>query len=237
MAVLVEGISVVVKRKVIEEKISGGWGIFQTLVPDQTQKLSSDGELVSVSFKTSLEVEKFCTTLTQAGLVFTVDGISCDFAVVGMDLGPTTKTPWLEFLCKSEERKLSFCWLFEGERDKGMGVFLPDLSMDIAVPADWNYETSLTANNIFTPPNTNLKKIDDLIEKGVALHQQGKSGEAIDIFLDAVELGSRNARFILGCMYCNGEGVEQNFEIGRKWLSQAADLGHEMAQKFLSRLP
>jgi hypothetical protein len=149
MAVLVEGISVVVRRDAIEAKIDGGWQAFQELVPNQT--LCTDGQLASVSFMSPIDVENFCQSLKQVGLLFTKKGTPHDFAVVGMDTGPTAATPWIEYLGKSKERKVSCCWLFEGERDKGFGTYMPSLSIDVAVPIGWTYEDSLTANHTFTP--------------------------------------------------------------------------------------
>ena len=151
MAVLIEGISVVVRRDAIEAKLAGGWRKFCELVPNHA--LCTDGQLASVAFTSPVDVERFCKLLKKNGLVFTERGTPLDFAVVGMDVGPTAKTPWLEFMLKNEERKISFCWLFEGKRDKGAGTYMPGLSIDIAVHLGWTYEESLTAHHIFIPPN------------------------------------------------------------------------------------
>lgn len=155
MAVLVEGISVIVKRDAINTKVNGGWQTFQELVPNQT--LCTDGQLAGVSFLSPGDVEKFCNSLKRAGLVFTEKGVPHDFAVVGMDTGPTAPTPWLEYLGKSEVRKISCCWLFEGNRDKGAGVYISGSSIDIAVPNGWTYEDSLTAHHVFIPRSSQTR--------------------------------------------------------------------------------
>ena len=150
MAVLIEGISVVIRRDAIQANINGGWQSFQDLVSNQT--LCTDGQLASVSFMSADDVERFTKSLKQVGLVFFEKGKPRDFCVVGMDVGPTATTPWLEFLCKSQARKISSCWLYEGLRDKGAGTYLQSLSLEVAVPDGWTYENSLTAHHIFVPP-------------------------------------------------------------------------------------
>jgi len=149
MAVLVEGISVVIRRDAIEAKIKGGWQSFQDIVPNQT--LCTDGQLARVGFTSPDDVEKFTQSMESGGLIFQKNGSAKDFSVVDMLTGPTVKTPWLEFLCTSKTREISSCWLYEGPRDKGSGAYFPSQSLEVAVPYGWTYEESLTAHHIFVP--------------------------------------------------------------------------------------
>ena len=149
MAVLIEGISVVVRRDAIGAKLQGGWQAFSDLVPNGT--LCTDGQLARVGFMSPDEVEEFIQSLERLGLRFLDGGTAQDISVVDMLTGPAQDTSWLEFLCKSKERKISSCWLFEGPRDKGAGTYLPSLNMEVAVPYGWTYEGSLTEQHKFIP--------------------------------------------------------------------------------------
>ena len=57
MAVLVEAISVVVRREAIDRSFAGGWDSFVSLVPNAT--LCSDGQLARVGFMDPKAVERF----------------------------------------------------------------------------------------------------------------------------------------------------------------------------------
>ena len=65
MAVLVEGISVIVRRTSIETHVAGGWKRFQALVPNAT--LCWDDDLARVGFLTPNEVGAFIDALEAIG--------------------------------------------------------------------------------------------------------------------------------------------------------------------------
>ena len=52
----------------------------------------------------------------------------------------------------------------------------------------------------------------------------------------AAERGLADAQFILGFMYENGYGVEQDLRKAREWYQKAANQGNEDAKKVLERL-
>lgn len=58
--------------------------------------------------------------------------------------------------------------------------------------------------------------------------------KAYDLFLEAAEDGCVDAQVYLGHMLCAGEGVEQNFEEGEKWLRLAAEAGSIKAMRLLT---
>ena len=68
MAVLVEGISVVVRVDAIIEKLSGGWIQFLELVPNKT--LCTDGKLVRVGFMVPQDTKRFVDKLETRRLTF-----------------------------------------------------------------------------------------------------------------------------------------------------------------------
>src|ERR1039458_7210552 len=94
MAVLVEAISVIVRRDSIEQKLSGGWNAFEQSVPNAT--LCDDGVLARVGFMDPRDVGRYIDWLEENGLVFFREGKTVDIAVVDQLSGPTAPCEWLE---------------------------------------------------------------------------------------------------------------------------------------------
>lgn len=98
MAVLVEALSVIVKRASIDAIWQGGWSAFQRVVPNST--LSSDQHLVRVGFMAPADVIAFVVQLEAGGLVHQKDydriADAVDMVVVDQFTGPTTPAPWLQ---------------------------------------------------------------------------------------------------------------------------------------------
>ncbi len=65
------------------------------------------------------------------------------------------------------------------------------------------------------------------------LHQETDAGKAVGFFELAAEQGNTYAEYQLGKMYCSGEGVPQNLEIGVAWLQSAANHGNPHAPPLL----
>jgi hypothetical protein len=86
MAVLIEGISVVVIRKAIESRCRGGWEGFVSLVPNRT--LCTDGELARVGFMSPDATREFIADLEDAGLVFEASNRPMDMTVIDQQQGP-----------------------------------------------------------------------------------------------------------------------------------------------------
>ncbi len=80
MAVLVEAISVVVRRDSIDRTFDGGWTGFVSCVPNAT--LCTDSQLARVGFMDPGAVGKFVESLQAAGLVFVQSGKCTDLVVV-----------------------------------------------------------------------------------------------------------------------------------------------------------
>ena len=160
MAVLVEGISVIIRRKKIDEMFSGGWDAFQEDVPNQT--LCADDELARVGFMSPPDAEAFIWQLEKGGLTFAREERAVDMAVVDQMRGPAISAEWLEFAhltLDGTDNKVAACWLFEGPRIAA-GVHVHSKNMTLATPEGWRYEDSLSANFKFVPNeemNENLK--------------------------------------------------------------------------------
>lgn len=141
MAVLCEGISVIVRRDAIEYHIDGGWAAFDELVPNST--LCSDGELARVGFMDPGSVRAFVETLESHGLTFMEDML-----VIDQVKGPTLDCNWIQFgrfpIGDKPDDRVGMCWLFEGERVMGDALYIKEGSMKLYTPPDWRYEGSLS---------------------------------------------------------------------------------------------
>ena len=174
MAVLVEAISVIVRKQAIEARLRGGWQAFMATVPNNT--FCDDGELARVGFMHPMDVQAYVQRLESLGLVFARDGAFVDIAVVDQGQGPTLSAQWLEFaklrFGEGPER-VSACWLYEGSRNFGAGTYMRDLSMQLAVPEDWRYEESLSAHSEFVPTGEMDERLEFL-----------RTENGVDVFLD-----------------------------------------------------
>ena len=154
MAVLVEGISVVVRRASIEAHVGGGWKRFLELVPNAT--LCRDDDLARVGFLTPNEVGAFVDALEAEGLTFLSEGGAVDLAIADQQQGITTHCEWLEFARlgwgenRSEDDRVGACWLWDQPR-VGAGTHYPSEGLKLATPAGWQFEGSLSHQFAFMP--------------------------------------------------------------------------------------
>jgi len=143
MAVLVEAFSVIVRRDSIDKSFAGGWSAFVRTIPNRTS--CYEDELVRVGFMEPDSVRQYIETLEQGGLVFLDDDKAVDMVVCDQHDGPTTTCDWVEFgkLPIDNDRKVAAAWLYEGRRFAG-GLHFKGTSMQLATPAHWQYEGSLS---------------------------------------------------------------------------------------------
>lgn len=133
MAVLVEGISVIIRREVIESKYPGGWRLFEKDTPHKT--LCADEQLVRVGFHTLQEVDAYLERIQQFGFIFMQDDQAVDMAVVHQLQGIASPCEWLEYghvRLSGSGSRVAAC------RRKGAPV------TRLTTPEDWSYEGSLS---------------------------------------------------------------------------------------------
>jgi hypothetical protein len=136
MAVLVEGISVIIRRSKIEEVMS--WDEFQSLVPNAT--LCADDEIARVGFMGPADTKAFMQTLEAKGLRYLCDGKAKDITVVDQQEGLMTPTPWLEV------------GHIELNGNRIAAARLKDSNLKtVLTPHGWEYEGSLTQSFSFLP--------------------------------------------------------------------------------------
>lgn len=142
MAVLVEALSVVVRRQAIDSVFPGGWAGFVRFVPNRT--LCADGELARVGFMSPEDAKRFVDLLEGRGLRFLAEAGAEDLAVVDQLRGPTCRASWLEFgsIELKPGQKVAACRLAGSEEEH------------IACPEGWTYESSLSNRFTYVPGDT-----------------------------------------------------------------------------------
>jgi hypothetical protein len=78
MVVLIEAISVVIRRNEIEASYPGGWKSFAADAPNST--LCADSQLARVGFMQPSDVQAYVSELERSGLVYEEGGSAKDIA-------------------------------------------------------------------------------------------------------------------------------------------------------------
>lgn len=155
MAVLVEAMSVIIRREAILEKFAGGWPAFVARVPNQT--LCFDAWLVRVGFMFEADLQEFCRLLEWKGLEYEVDGVVRDFVVATQQGGFGDPCPWAEFGRVTDVRiggTIAYCRARAQDAGK------------VAVPAGWRFDRSLSEESGFTSAEDWDKEFEYLGREG-----------------------------------------------------------------------
>jgi hypothetical protein len=153
MAVLIEGISVVVRMDAVRAKFPGGWSVFEQIVPNAT--LCCDDELARVGFMVPEDVGLFIDKLEANGLAFFKNNRTVDIVVVDQLTGPTNDCAWVAYgHVDHGGNRVAACML------KG------STQMQLLTPYGWSYEESLSASYTFMPNEKGEKKFKLLGQEG-----------------------------------------------------------------------
>jgi hypothetical protein len=141
MAVLVEGISVVLRTDAVLAAYVGDWDQFVSDVPNST--LCADGELLRVGFMVPDAVRDFVAHLEQRGLRYLSNGVANDLVVVHQQGGPLAPCDWIEFghvlLVGDPRKRVAAC------KRKGSAL------AQVICPEGWTFESSLSSSFGFVP--------------------------------------------------------------------------------------
>lgn len=139
MSVLVEAISVIVRKDAITAKYPGGVAAFRADVPNDT--FCDDGQIIRVGFMSPEDVQGYIEGLGLAGLTYLSGGMSIDLTVADQQRGLMARCDWAECfrvpIFSDDGPRVTIC-AFEGKLDGS--VELPD---------GWAYEDSLYAGSMF----------------------------------------------------------------------------------------
>lgn len=141
MAVLCEGLSVVVRRPAVTTRFRGGMSAFMDQVP-YPQTLCMDEHLIRVGFLAARAVKAYTELLVQHGLLCVVDDQFVDVAVVDMQAGVTLSCRWLRYDRIPYQEglgRLPVCWYVPG----GIAAAAADAAQ-LVCPAGWEYAGSLS---------------------------------------------------------------------------------------------
>jgi hypothetical protein len=134
MAVIVEGISVIIKASAIIDKYPGGWESFKARVPNNT--LCADGELIRIGFMAPNDVKAIIDDLMPHGIIYLQDKKSQDLVVVDQIRGFAAKCEWAEFgkidWQGDPKKKVSAC--------RAVGSKIEE----VLTPDGWDYDRSLS---------------------------------------------------------------------------------------------
>jgi len=138
MAVLIEAISVVVRRIAIETNYRGGWDQFVNNCPNRT--LCADQYIARIGFMTPSDAELFVQHLLDHGLMFMEHGAAVDIATIGQLTGPLVRVDWLETGRVSVTGgEVTACRLHG------------DATTTLVTPDDWRFDESLSDRTTFVP--------------------------------------------------------------------------------------
>jgi tetratricopeptide (TPR) repeat protein len=156
MPVLVEGISIILRREAIEKKLPGGWAFFKKAVPEATSCF--DDRLARVAFMMPQDAQAYIDHLEQFGLVYLADGYARDLAVVSQFEGIIDSCDWLEFrrVPVPGGGEVAVCRYRRGPAEETEDWGQP---LEIATPPGWIYEESLSSKSVYVPRSEMDKRL------------------------------------------------------------------------------
>jgi len=176
--VLIEAISVVVKRRAINLSFPGGWDAFKDAVPNST--LCYDNELARVGFMHPHDVERFVKGLVASGLRYIENGEAQDLTVMDQSGGPMVATPWVETgTLRIDEigGPVTACRLVDSD------------DWRLVTPAAWKYAGSMSQNNGFVDDDEAKKHLKFLrTDNGVDVYLDTRTGK--ELFMGRPAQGS-----------------------------------------------
>ena len=168
MAVLVEGISAIIRVHAIHERFPGGWKAFVSKVPNQT--LCSDNELARVGFMTPDDCKGFVDHLESVGIIFQQDGHAQDVVVADQMRGFTVPCDWAEF----GQIELQPSQTVSAVQIKGATEW------QLFCPEGWKYEGSLSNHFGFVPTGGEQKSLRFLRrEEGMDVYVNALTGKEV----------------------------------------------------------
>lgn len=141
MPVLIETLSVVIKRKAIREKYPGGFPAFEVDAPfsGPVDFFCADEDLAKVGFMTPTDVEWFCNRMAEHGIGS--PDMPTDLVVVAACTeAPTRPCGWIEIIRYQLDEGVVLAARLKGSNED-----------TLVVPEGWTYAASATRNTRFVP--------------------------------------------------------------------------------------
>lgn len=168
MAVLIEGISVLISRTSLDAKFPGGWDGFISITDDET--FCMDDYLVRIGFMDPNDALLYIEKLEFCKLTHIKNNLSIDIALVDQHKGFNSDCDWAIFdhvyLDKEETQNISIC------------LSVDDNSNKLGLPKGWEYEESLTKHNRYISKEELAKEFKLLSrENGVDIYHNLQTGK------------------------------------------------------------
>ena len=170
MPVLIEAISVIVRRDAIDRGYRGGWQAFVSDVPNST--LCMDEQIARVGFMNPIDVRAFVAELGKRGLTATdPSGAFLDLVVIDQNTGPTAPCSWIEHLrIPFQTGKINVARL-KGNTDNAL-----------VCPRGWAFEHSLSKSAESHPGVDPGKHYEFLrVENGMDVYRDKRNGREVFI--------------------------------------------------------
>jgi hypothetical protein len=172
MAVLVEGISVVLLTDAIRAAYARDWTRFVAEVPNAT--LCVDGELARVGFMVPDAVRNYVQQLEKRGLRYLENGVARDMVVVDQQRGLMAPCDWIEFGHVN----------MEGDRHKRVAACQRKGSdnKQVVCPEGWTFEQSLSSTFGFIPTGKLDRSLEFLRrDNGLSVYRDRMTGKEVFI--------------------------------------------------------
>lgn len=169
MAVLIEGISVILRAEAITGKYPGGPEAFGAGVPTPST-LCADGELARVGFMTPDDAKAYVEALERTGLRYVDNGAAVDLVVVDQRTGLRAPCDWAAFGHTT--------WGGDPKQVIAICYAQPSAVEHVTAPDGWRFERSLSANHRFVETDK-LPEAMTLVrrERGVDVYADPASGQ------------------------------------------------------------
>jgi hypothetical protein len=154
MAVLIEGLSVVIRNCALDKKFPGGSLRFQQGLRDDP--ICFDNDLTCMHLKSPEEVGGFIGWCESNGLIFLVNAMAVELVVVDQRTGPTTDCEWIQyshvpFNDTPSHGQIAVCWLGDGRNQLGAQMAVTSLEFMVSMPMGWQFNGSLSERHHFSP--------------------------------------------------------------------------------------
>lgn len=192
MAILIEGITVIVRRPAVEERYAGGLEAFAAAAP--TPLVCLDDDLIAVAFMDPGEAEEYCTGLAEAGIRFGDEERPPEVAIADQFHGLLTETDWIELArvdFDEEGHEITVAWFHEGEEHTG-DLPGPGEELEVAVPEGWSYETSMSALARFVPEEEMAARLEFVRHDadGCDVYRDRATGEELHLHCGTAAAGN-----------------------------------------------
>ena len=153
MSILIEGLTVVIRKAALNQRFDGGAKKFEVVMAEETH--CSDADLFCIHLSSPEEVGGLIGWCEDQNLTFMREGKCVDIVVIDQRTGVAADCDWIECTQVSldhlvADKKITIAWLFESSR-MGVGSHMSELSQDIYTPDGWQFDGSLSESHIFIP--------------------------------------------------------------------------------------